>query len=171
MPNQIDPGISKPAAAAIASAALWAPLALSASSTPSPNHPRIFFWYWLLRKPKITPPNWVFPVVWSGIDAALAGAGYRLLRSSPGRARTGALGLWAWNVLMIGVWNRIFFKNRSLAASAVAAASLAATSVMLVKKSASVDRAAAKAELPLAAWVGFATVLAATIWAMNRRRR
>jgi tryptophan-rich sensory protein len=57
---------------AIASGAFIVPLARSASSSPSPNHPRILFWYWSLRKPFFKPKDWVVPVAWLGIEAALA---------------------------------------------------------------------------------------------------
>lgn len=74
--------ISVSAAAAIASCALAVPFALSLSSTPSPNHPRTLLWYRSLREPKFKPPDGVFPLAWGGIEAALAAAGYRLLRAA-----------------------------------------------------------------------------------------
>jgi benzodiazapine receptor len=162
--------VSRPVAAAIASSAFAVPLALSLSSTPSPNHPRTMLWYLSLREPPFKPPDWLFPVAWSGIEASLAVAAYRLLRAAPSAARTKALALWGWNVFMIGAWSRLFFKRHRLAISTVAAASLVATSAAFVKEAKPVDTTASRAGLPLVVWVTFATVLTATIWQLNKRK-
>jgi benzodiazapine receptor len=161
---------SRAAAAAIASCAFAVPLALSLSSTPSPNHPRTLLWYISLRKPMFKPPDWLFPVAWTGIEAGLAVAAYRLLRAAPSSARTKALTLWGWNVLMIGGWSRLFFGRHQLAVSTVAAASLIATSAEFVREAKHVDNTSARAGMPLVGWVTFATVLTATIWYMNKRK-
>jgi len=126
-------------------------------------------WYRSLRKPWFKPPDWVIPVAWTGIEASLAMAGYRLLRSQPSSARRRALAFLSWNILMIGGWSRLFFKHRNLALSTVAAASMIGTGVELARQAKQVDPVAARATIPFVAWVSFATVLTATIWSLNRR--
>lgn len=169
--KQKKTSISPPAAAAIASAAFVVPLALSLSSSPSPNHPGTLIWYKTLREPRFKPPDWIFPVAWTGIEASLALAAYRLLRSRPSAARARAMRLWGWNVFMIGGWSRLFFKRRKLGLSTVAAAGLVATSAAFVNEAKHVDKTASRAGLPLVGWVAFATVLTATLWHLNSRRR
>jgi tryptophan-rich sensory protein len=169
--NLNPPTLSAPAAAAIAACAFAVPLALSSSSSPSPNHPRTMAWYSSLRKPGFKPPDWAIPVAWAGIEGALATAAYRLLRAAPSAQRARALALLGWNVFMIGGWSRLFFKHRSLGASTVAAATMVASSAAFVQAARPVDRTAARAGLPLVGWVAFATVLTATIWGLNSRRR
>jgi len=159
--------VSAPVAAAIASCAFIVPLALSISSTPTPNHPRTMLWYLTLREPAIKPPDWLFPVAWTGVEAGLAIAAYRLLRAAPSAARTKALALWGWNVCMIGGWSRLFFKQHKLGVSTAAAAGLVASGVAFVNDAKRVDRTASRAGLPLVGWVAFATVLTATIWRLN----
>ena len=158
-------------ATGIASAAFIVPLALSFSSAPSPQHPRTLAWYLSLREPSFKPPDWVFPVAWTAIEATQALAAYRLLRAPRSASRTRALALWAWNVLMIGGWSRLFFKRHALTASTVAAAAMVGTSVAFVNESRKVDSVAARAGLPLVGWLAFATVLTASIWILNPRRR
>jgi tryptophan-rich sensory protein len=164
------PTLSATAAAAVASCAFTVPLALSAGSTPSPNHPRTMAWYLSLREPAFKPPDWAFPVSWTAIEAALATAAYRLLRAEPSAQRTKALALLGWNVFMIGGWSRLFFKRRNLGQSTLAAATLVASSVAFVEAAKPIDRTASRAGLPLVGWVAFATVLTATIWGLNSRR-
>ena len=169
-PAAADGQLSVGAAVIFASTAFAVPLALSASSTPSPNHPRVFTWYLALKKPWFKPPDWVIPLAWFGIETSLATAGYRLLRSTPTPARRNALRLLSWNVFMIGAWSRLFFKRRDLALSTVAAATMIASGVEFSRQAKPADPVAARAGVPFTVWVGFATVLTATIWALNRRR-
>jgi benzodiazapine receptor len=155
---------------AVASSAFIVPLALSASSSPSPNHPRILFWYWSLRKPFFKPKDWVIPVAWFGIEGALATAAYRLLQSNPSVARSRALAWLGWNVALIGGWSRLFFKRRLLGVSTLAAVSMVASGAEYIRQAKRVDSVAARAGIPFLAWVSFATVLTGTIWALNRKR-
>jgi len=158
-------------ARAIASGAFALPLAMSASSSPSPAHPVTFAWYRSLRQPWFKPPDALVPVAWTAIEAGLAGAAYRLLRTAPGAARSRALALLAWNVFAIGAWSRLFFGRRQLGASVVAAATMVATGAAFVSAAEPVDHAAARAGLPFVAWLGFATLLTAAIWRLNSARR
>lgn len=158
------------AAAALSSMAFFVPLALSASSTPSPNHPRVLSWYLSLRKPAFNPPDWVIPLAWTGIESSLAFSGYRLLRLPLSAERRKALAWLSWNIFMIGGWSRLFFKRRNLALSSIAAATMIATGVEFVRHAKRVDPTAARAAIPFIAWVSFATVLTVTIWGVNRRR-
>jgi benzodiazapine receptor len=155
------------ACVAVASGAFIVPLAMSASSSPSPNHPRILFWYWSLRKPFLKPKDRVIPGTWLGIEAALATAAYRLLRSPPSTARTRELCWLGWNITQIGGWSRLFFKRRDLGFSTVPAAAMVASAAQYVREAKRVDPLAARAGIPFLAWVSFATVLTGTIWAIN----
>ncbi len=164
------PTLSPAAAATIASCAFTIPLALSASSSPAPNHPRALAWYLSLREPAFKPPDWVFPVAWTAIEAGLATAAYRLLRAAPSAGRSKALALLGWNVFMIGGWSRLFFKRHELGVSTAVAATMVASSVAFVNAASPVDRTASRAGMPLVGWLGFATLLTATIWGMNSGR-
>ena len=164
-PNE---GLPRGWAAALASAAYVVPFLLSRSTTPTPNHPRVFFWYRTLREPAIQPPDAAFPISWIAIESGLAYSAFRLLRKAASPARTRALALLAVNVFGIGAWSRLFFGGRDLPASTVAAAALAVTSAAYVNEARKVDRPAAVAGVPLVAWVCFATVLTAAIWRKNR---
>jgi len=165
-----SPRLSPAIAALISSASVFVPLAMSVSTTPSPNHPRIFVWYRLLRQPSFKPPDWLFPAAWTGIEVSLAVSAYRLLRSRSTVERARAVGLWCANTLMIGGWSHLFFGRRNLAQSTVAAAALTATSIAYIGETRKVDKLAARAALPLVGWVAFATVLTASIWALNSKR-
>lgn len=160
----VKPGL----AALLASSAFAVPLALGASTSPTLDHPRTFFWYRRLKKPDYKPPDVAIPIAWTAIETALAFGGYRLLRRSSSTARNRSLGWLALNIFAIGGWSRLFFGERNLPASTVAAAAMIGTGAAYVAAARKVDRKAALAGVPFVAWVAFATVLTGAIWRRNR---
>ena len=166
--NPGNAGLPPAVAAAIATSAYAVPYLLSRSTTPTPDHPRVLFWYRWLKKPAIKPPDIAIPITWVAIESGLAFAGYRLLRKPSSPLRTRALALLAGNVLGIGGWSRLFFGGRNLPASTIAAAGLIASSAVYVNEARKVDKPAATASVPLVLWVCFATALTAAIWRRNR---
>lgn len=163
-------GLSGVAAAAVVAVSVAATALVGRRNSPEPAHPAIDRWYHGLRKPPFTPPDPVFGAVWPAVEAALAYGGYRLLRKSPGAARNASLGLWLFNTGMIAGWTELFFRRRRLGAGAVASAAMLASGVGYVAAAAEVDKKAAAAGVPFAAWLGFATLLAEEVWRRNPPR-
>ncbi len=167
--NLFDDGsLSRPAAVALAATALVGPALAALFDGPS-RHWSTRIWYALLRKPAFHPPKAVFPVVWTALDSALAVGAYRIARKPSTPQRNHALRLFAANVAMISGWSKLFFGRRQLGAAAVGSAAITATAAAYVAAARPIDRPAAASAVPLVAWVGFATVLGAAIWKMNRR--
>ena len=159
--------VPKSVAIALAAGAYVLPYMLSRSTSPTPDHPRIFLWYRLLRQPNFKPPDVAIPIAWTLIETGLAAAAYRLLRRPSSPARTTSLALLAGNVAAIGGWSRLFFGSRNLPASTVAAAAMVGTGIAYVAQARRTDPVAAVAGVPFIAWVTFATVLTAAIWRRN----
>ena len=106
-------GLSPLLAAGLAIGGVTAALLIGRRAGPTPDHPRTRRWYRNLDKPDYTPPSPVYPVAWTGIQAALAYGGYRLMRAEPSPERTAALALWTANQVGIGGWSEVFFGNRA----------------------------------------------------------
>jgi benzodiazapine receptor len=157
-----------PVAAAVASLAYLVPFLLSRSTSPTPDHPRVFLWYRTLKQPRFKPPDIVIPLAWTLIESGLAMAAYRLLQKQPSVNRSASLALLAGNVAAIGGWSRIFFGRRNLPASTIAAAAMIGTGAAYVATARRTDQVAAAAGIPFIAWVSFATLLTAAIWRKNR---
>ena len=160
--------MSRALSAVFALGAYALPYALSRSTSPTPDHPRVFLWYRTLRQPSFQPPDIVIPLAWTAIETGLAVAAYRLLRKPAAPARTRSLAWLAGNVAAIGAWSRLFFGSRNLPASTVAAAAMVATGAAYTVEAGRTDEVAAAAGIPLTAWVAFATVLTAALWRRNR---
>ena len=154
-------------AAGIAIGAVTAALLVGKRASPTPDHPGTAAWYLSLDKPEFTPPSPVYPIAWTGIQAALAYAGYLLMRAKPSPERTTALTLWSANQIGIGGWSEIFFGRRAPGLATAASALLGAGAVGYVVAADKVDHTAARLGLPLVAWVAFATLLSEEIWRRN----
>lgn len=160
--------LSRPAAAAVASAVFLVPLALSWSTSPAPQHPRVLLWYRLLSKPDFKPPDWAIPVTWGMIETAMAVAAYRLLRRAQSAPRHKALALLALNTVSIGGWSRVFFGNRNLPVSTISAVAMIGSGAAYIQQARKIDKPSALAGIPFVAWVAFATLLTAELWRRNR---
>jgi tryptophan-rich sensory protein len=127
-------------------------------------------WYRTLDKPPWQPPGSVFGPVWTVLYALIAVAGGRVLARSGGPARRGYLRAYTANLLLNTAWSWIFFRAHRPLPAAVEAAALAASSVDLVRRSWTRDRAAGLALVPYALWTAFAAALTAAIARRNPSR-
>lgn len=127
-------------------------------------------WYRNLDKPDFTPPDKVFPVVWTSLYALIAWSGWRVWSAAPSRHRTAALQLWVSQLIANAKWSKLFFGEHRLIASVTDAVALEGTILSYIKAAGKVDRAAAGAFIPYAFWIAFATVLNAEIARRNLLR-
>jgi tryptophan-rich sensory protein len=126
-------------------------------------------WYRHLDKPSFTPPDKVFPIVWTSLYAMMAWSGWRIWNAAPSRERKHALRLWISQLSATAKWSQLFFGEHrpTLAlADVIALEGMIFSYIMAARK---VDRAAANAFIPYAAWVAFAAVLSAEIARLNPR--
>ncbi|MCB1287709.1 MAG: tryptophan-rich sensory protein [Mycobacterium sp.] len=129
-------------------------------------------WYTKIRKPGYVPPNAVFPVAWTTLYvdiAATSAATIERFRAEgqDGKARAYIAALGA-NLALNAGWSWVFFKMNKLGPSVVAAAALAASSADLTRRAADADLKFGAALAPYPLWCGFATVMSADIWRLNR---
>jgi benzodiazapine receptor len=130
--------------------------------------PQIPTWYANLEKPSFTPPSWLFGPVWSILYIAMAFAAWRISGAPVSwRNRRQALGLFALQLALNAAWSPIFFGREQPALGlAVIVAMLVAIAVTVVAFW-RIDRWSGALMMPYLAWVAFATVLNASIVALN----
>ena len=121
-------------------------------------------WYQTLAKPAFTPPNWMFPVVWSTIYVLIGIAGARTFLARP---RSLAMGLWVAQLLVNFAWSPLFFGLHQMTLALIAIIALFALIIGFVLASLRHDRISALLFLPYVVWVLFALVLNATIVGLN----
>ncbi len=135
--------------------------------SPTPDHPRTAAWYAALRKPSYTPPGPVFGIAWTGLDTLLGYSGYRLLLAPPSQRRNLALLAWTANVLGVGGFSWVLFKRKQLDEALGVTLGMVGTSAAAIATAAVVDRRAAWADVPLFAWLLFASLLQEEVWRRN----
>ena len=124
-------------------------------------------WYRHLDKPDFTPPDAVFPVVWTTLYILIALSGWLVWSGSPSRHRSAALRLWISQLAANAKWSRLFFGKHRMVASVIDSIALEGTILSYINSARKVDRTAAAAFVPYAAWVAFTTVLNAEIARRN----
>ncbi len=129
-------------------------------------------WYARLRKPSFQPPNAAFPVAWTTLYtdiAATSAVAIDRFRATGqhDKARRYAAAL-SINLVLNAGWSWLFFRFHKLGASALGAAALTVSSADLARRAAQADPRAGVALTPYPLWTAFATVLATSVWRLNR---
>ena len=120
-----------------------------------------------LEIPGFTPPNAVFPAVWTMLYAMIAWSGWRVWSAAPSRKRDAALRLWISQLAANAKWSKLFFGQHRPRLALADILALEGAIISYITAAHKVDRAAANAFIPYAAWVAFAAVLNAEIIRKN----
>jgi tryptophan-rich sensory protein len=132
-------------------------------------------WYRNLSKPRWTPPNLAFPIVWTALYVLMGWAAIRvagdvasgaLAPPEIGRAVAG-LGFWALQMTLNAVWSPIFFGLHKPRAALGVIVGMSCALLGVVWGFAAVDPIAAAMMVPTMIWGLIATALNASIWRMN----
>jgi tryptophan-rich sensory protein len=121
-------------------------------------------WYAGLAKPSFQPPGWVFAPVWTVLYVLIAVSGWRTVLRDPAGY---PMKVWWGQLALNFVWSPIFFVGREIGVALFVVLLLLAAIVAFIVASRREDRLAAWLFAPYAAWVAFASVLNASIFALN----
>jgi tryptophan-rich sensory protein len=139
-----------------------------ALASGSVTYPEIPTWYASLSKPSWTPPNWVFPLVWS-VLYVMMGVSLWLLwdrAADTGRRRT-AITLFLLQLALNAAWSPVFFGLHHTRAALVIIVLLAAAIAATILAAWRTQRVAAWLLAPYLAWVVYAATLNAGIVTLN----
>lgn len=128
--------------------------------------PNLVPWYAHLVKPSFNPPNWIFGPVWTGLYAMMALAAWRVVGSNS-HGKNVALLLFAVQLTLNVAWSWLFFALHSPLLGLFDIVPQWLAILFTIRRFSAIDRLAGLCLLPLAAWVGFATLLNFEIWRLN----
>ncbi len=121
-----------------------------------------------LNRPPLSPPGWVFPVVWTILYLLMGYASYRIYTSdAPKKMKTGALKLYFAQLAVNFLWPLIFFglEWRLLAFWVILL--LWVLIYFTIKRFGQIDEIAADLLLPYILWVTFASYLNLGAYILN----
>ncbi|MGL4309361.1 MAG: tryptophan-rich sensory protein TspO [Paracoccaceae bacterium] len=121
-------------------------------------------WYERLIKPTWTPPNRVFPLVWTALYVLMAYVAARLALL-PGTAFI--MALWALQIVLNAVWSGVFFGARRMGLGMAVIAMLWVVIAVFIVNTWPVDWLAALLMVPYLIWLSLASALNFWIWAKN----
>ena len=120
-----------------------------------------------VAQPPLSPPGWLFPVVW-GILYALMGIGAaRIYMAEPSRARSRGLNLFIAQLVLNFFWSLIFFNLQAFGFAFAWLLVLWALVALMILYFYRTDRLAALLQIPYLLWLTFAAYLSAGVWLLN----
>jgi benzodiazapine receptor len=125
-------------------------------------------WYEGLKKPPLTPPNWIFGPVWTIIYLMIASSLCLYLRTKPKQHSEATVVVLVLHLISNFIWTALFFSLQSpfLALLDIFFLDLSlAALIFLFQKT---NRIAAALLLPYGLWIGFATYLNLGFCLLNR---
>ena len=114
-------------------------------------------WYEVI-KPGITPPNYVFPIVWT-VLFILISISFYLVLVSVGKWKNRAIVVFVVNIFLNGLWSYLFFGLQNPGAAFFELILLWITILLMIYTSSKLNRVASYLLIPYLLWVSFAGVL------------
>lgn len=121
--------------------------------------------YERMPKPPLSPPGWLFPVVWTVLYGLMGISAWRIWREN-GICK--ALEPYALQLLLNGAWTPVFFRLGLYWAAFVLLAVLEGVILWMIAAFQRVDKTAGNLQIPYALWVAFAGYLNAAAALMGK---
>lgn len=112
-----------------------------------------------IQRPSLSPPGWVFPVVWAVLYALMGITSYMIYRSDNNRSKS-ALTVYLVQLAINFSWSIIFFRFRLFTAAAVVAVILTVLVGIMICMFLSIRKKAGYLNIPYLLWMIFASYLA-----------
>ena len=122
-----------------------------------------------IRQPPLSPPGWLFPVVWTILYLLMGLASYLVLEAGGSRQRTQeALFVYALQLVVNFLWSPLFFSAKAYLLAFLWLLLLWGLILITLLRFARIKPAAGWLLVPYLAWVTFAGYLNLGVWLLNR---
>ena len=120
-----------------------------------------------ILKPPLSPPGWVFPVVWTLLYALMGISAARIYLAPASRERSRGLNLYIAQLTVNFFWSLIFFNAQAFGFAFLWLLILWALVLWMILVFASTDTVASRLQLPYLLWLTFAAYLNLGVWSLN----
>ena len=121
-----------------------------------------------ILQPPLSPPGWVFPVVWTILFALMGISAARVYLSPHASPRSLGLNLFITQLVVNFFWSPIFFNLQAFGFAffwLLLLWGLVLAMILIFRKT---DPTAAKLQIPYLVWLTFAAYLNLGVWYLNR---
>jgi benzodiazapine receptor len=148
--------------------ALWLVLLLTVSSLMGMlTRNSINVWYAALVRSPLTPPNYVFSVVWIILYIMIAVSGWMIWSSYPFKELKRIKGLYLAQLFLNWMWTPLFFYYHFIGSALICLFSIVVLVALIIKQSYQSSKITALMLTPYFVWVLFALYLNGYIWLYN----
>ena len=124
--------------------------------------------YKIMNQPPLSPPGWVFPVVWSILYLLMGEASYRILQSGADKEKVrGALIAYGVQLALNFIWPLVFFGAQAYLAAFFVSLTLWIAILATLRRFAAIDETAGNLLIPYLLWVTFAGYLNFGVFLLN----
>ena len=120
-----------------------------------------------IRQPALSPPGWLFPVVWVVLYALMGISAYRIYSVPASADRCRGLNLFVLQLIVNLFWSPIFFNAMAFGFAAIWLILLWAFVLLMILSFRKVDPLAAWLQIPYLIWLTFAAYLNLGVWILN----
>ena len=118
-------------------------------------------------QPPLSPPGWVFPIVWTILYALMGIGAARIYLAPPSQERSRGLNLFITQLVVNFFWSPIFFNAQAYGFAFVWLLLLWSLVLWMILTFRKVDSLAAKLQIPYLIWLTFAAYLNFGVWLLN----
>ena len=120
-----------------------------------------------VNQPPLSPPAWLFPVVWSILYVLMGISGARISLAPDSPQKKQGLNLYIIQLVLNFFWSLIFFNLQAYGLAFLWLAALWITVFLMILAFSKVDPAAAWLQIPYLVWLTFAGYLSFAVWQLN----
>ena len=124
--------------------------------------------YRMAEKPPLTPPEIVFPIVWTILFILMGISAGRVWIASRDRGRNGGLLVYVIQLMVNFLWSIFFFNLQAYGFSFFWLLFLWALILVMIISFSKTDKIAAYLQIPYLLWVTFAAYLNFMVWVLNK---
>lgn len=125
------------------------------------------FYAQTIQRPPLSPPGWLFPVVWTVLYALMGIGAARIWLAEPSPQRSRGLNLFVTQLVVNFFWPLIFFNAQAFGFALVWLLLLWVLVAWMIVTFYQVDRLAAVLQIPYLIWQTFAAYLNWGVWQLN----
>lgn len=120
------------------------------------------------EKPALTPPEIVFPIVWTVLFLLMGISAARIWLAPGSRLRTQSLAVYLLQLFFNFMWSIIFFNLQAYGLAFIWIIALWGLILLMILRFYFLDKPAALLQIPYLLWVTFAAYLNYMIWMLNK---